>query len=504
MLKRGMIAVALAGIAAGAAYSAIDGEAKPYATSLVSQYETSVVMSVGDTVPMTGAAGKEFQMVGIPDGMGIRAHKDGGSTLWLNQEMSSSKESEPVLGDPRYRGAFVSLYEMEKDGTVVSGKPAYDTVYVNDEKVGPPAMVGNDTRAFSRFCSAMLAGRAEGLDRDIFFTNEEDGNPETSFDGKGSLTVAIFDGQAHGLPALGHLPAENSVVQSNRHGNRTVILLTEDGPATTDPAVENSQLYMYVGTKQRRKGATVLERNGLVGGTLYVFKAKHGATVKEFQSGSIEGEWVAIDGAADMDQAQLEAASDAVGLMPLARPEDGAFNPHNSRQFFFNTTGGDDEANALGRTHTLDLGLNPLSDPVLTVVTNADADTARGVDGPMSQDNIGVSNEYVMLQEDGTSQSRKVMGERGRDGSIWRFNLMKGGTGIDAASRVRVAELDPPGRDGAEVGPGEWESSGIIATDASFGKGSWLFNVQAHSPTVAPGVNTVEDGQLLILKPVAS
>ena len=53
-------------------------------------------------------------------------------------------------------------------------------------------------------------------------------------------------------------------------GKLTVIMGMEDGPAT-DPRGDNSQLYLYVGEKDSSAGATVLERNGLVGGTLYVF-----------------------------------------------------------------------------------------------------------------------------------------------------------------------------------------------------------------------------------------
>jgi hypothetical protein len=63
----------------------------------------------------------------------------------------------------------------------------------------------------------------------------------------------------------------------------------------------------------------------------------------------------------------------------------------------------------------------------------------------------------------------------------------------------RIAELDPPGRDGIAVGRGVWETSGITDTSGLFGGGSWIFDVQAHSPTTAPGVNTWEDGQLLLL-----
>ena len=88
-----------------------------------------------------------------------------------------------------------------------------------------------------------------------------------------------------------------------------------------------------------------------------------------------------------------------------------------------------------------------------------------------------------------------------RDGSIWRFALER--SGVDVSSAPAIAELDPPGWDGVAVGPGVWETSGIIDASAMFGPDTWLFDVQAHAPTAAPGGTTVtvEDGQLLLLKP---
>ena len=69
-------------------------------------------------------------------------------------------------------------------------------------------------------------------------------------------------------------------------------------------------------------------------------------------------------------------------------------------------------------------------------------------------------------------------------------------------------ELNPPGtaiasgpRDPPTVGPGVWETSGIIDASNFFGKDSWLFVVQAHGPSLAPAANTVEDGQLLLILP---
>jgi secreted PhoX family phosphatase len=272
---------------------------------------------------------------------------------------------------------------------------------------------------------------------------------------------------------------------------------------------------MYVGEKDGSPGATVLERNGLTGGTLHVFRSKNGSRNSEFdfRSGTVAGEWVAIPNAQNMSDAQLETASDAVGAMVFARPEDGAFNPRKADEYFFVTTGdtptsGEDVGNALGRLYSLKLNpSDPTKNATLSIVYNADEIIAAGGDVAISPDNIDASSEYLMINEDGTTPSRLVMTAKGRDGSIWRFDLKPAG-GIDASSALRVAVLNPGGRDnpsnGApKVNPGVWETSGIIDASSIFGPNTWLSDVQAHPPTTAPGGTTVtvEDGQLFILKP---
>lgn len=497
VLAAAAVAVAVAG-AANAAIAPID----TYADSLVPEYETVKLISAGDTVPVpeTSDPTKQFQMVGIPDGLGAHRGPQGTRIVYMSQELGSAVQSEPVIGQPLNRGAFVSRLVLKEDGTVVSGERAYDTVYLDDTLVGPAAEVGNATRPFARFCAGSLAGPAQGFDRRIYFANEEEGGAN-SFDGKGGLSVAIFDNEAHALTDLGHFAWENTVVQPGT-GKRTVIMGMEDGPNVIDPALENSQLYMYVGEKNRSKGASVLQRNGLVGGTLYVFVAKNANIKSElnFQEGTIAGKWVAIPNADTLDAAGLEAASDAVGAMAFARPEDGDFNSRNNDQYFFNTTGGAAGANVLGRVYSLDLDKKDATKSAkLTVEINADAVVADGGDTALSPDNMGVSGRYLMVQEDGTAESRLAMASKGRDGSIWRYEL-DGNSGIKEDSATRVVTLSPPGRDGVAVGPGVWETSGILDGTGLFGGGSWLFDVQAHRPTATPGSNAVEDGQLLLLK----
>jgi hypothetical protein len=492
----GVVSLAFA-VAAIAAIS----NTKPYAVGIAEGYETTALISAGDTVPETSNAAKQYKIVGIPDGLGAHGNPDGTKTIFMNHELTSATISEPTIGDPLNRGALVSKLIVDSNGNVVSGERAYDLVFNENEFVGPAPAVGNSTRPFSRFCSGHLAGPADGLDRWIYFTNEEEGTPANSFDGKGGLTVAIVDNALYTLPKLGRFAWENSIMQPN-HGTQTVIMSMEDGPAALDATVENSQVYMYVGKKDRSAGNGVLRRNGLDNGELYVLAPSDPARSSEasFASGSIEVEWKLIPNAGDLDEAQLEAASDQAGAIRFGRPEDGAFNKRDRDEFFFVTTGEAPGANALGRLYSLRLHPgNVTKGGTLTVVYNADTEIAAGRDIAISPDNIDVSDDYLMVNEDGTASSRPVMASKNRDGSIWRFDIVKGKVGVDASSATRVAELDPPGRDGAAVGPGVWETSGIVDASSLFGEEAWLFDVQAHSPTAAPGPNTVEDGQLLLM-----
>jgi hypothetical protein len=512
--RRSRRLAALAGLAAAVGAAAVVSSVlaatavKPYVEPVGGEYEVRALFSADDKVPLLdGAPGEEYRMVGIPDGLGAHANGDGTSTLYMNHELGFTVQSEPVVGGPKNRGAIVSKWILDEDGDPIAGRRAYDTIYAENTLLGPAPVVGNETEMpsqFARFCSAYLAGPADGFDRYVYLTNEEDGSTST-FDGRGGLSVAIYDDELHTLPKLGRYSKENTVVQP-RGGKRTVVFSLEDGPVTLD-----NQLYMYVGEKERA-APSALARNGLDNGTVYVFRSLDPARNSErtFTSGSVTGEWVEIPNVEDLSADELETASDALGAMTFVRPEDGAFNLRNRNELFFDTTGSssgaDDGVNELGRLYSLRLHPGkPTKPAMLTIVYNADTVVAAGGDTAISPDNIAVSKKYLMINEDGTTESRAVMAAKARDGSIWRFDLLqnpRGGAGV-ASIGTRVAQLDPPGRDGVAVGPGVWETSGIIDTWDVFGRDTWLSDVQAHSPTAAPGGTTVtvEDGQLFLLRP---
>jgi hypothetical protein len=484
-----------------------DTAVKPYLRAVDPGYEVRPLLSVGDSVPETSDPTLRYQMLGVPDGLGAFANDDGTITLYMNHELPSDGTSEPVLGAPLNRGALVSRFTLDAQGNVISGERAYDQVYNEDLLVGPAPQADNTTPSFGRFCSAVLAGPAEGLDRPIYFTNEEaealnNRGVRGSFDGRGGLSVAIFDNEIHTLPKLGRFSKENTLVMSGT-GRRTVIVSLEDGPSFAD-----SQLYMYVGTKDRSEAAGALARNGLDNGRLYVFASTTPGLNNEltFQQGTISGRWVEIPNAENMGEVQLENAADLAGAFGFVRIEDGAFNKTHSNELFFVTTGGNPvEGNGLGRLYSVRLSSNVLGRATLQLVYNGDQAIAAGAEVPISPDNVDTSASYLMIDEGGTGRTGPVLTAKARDLSLWRFDLSgtAWSTRVDLSSATRIAQVSPPGRDGITVPVNAWEPSGILDASTLFGEDSWLQNVQAHRPTANPGATTGEDGQLTLVRQVA-
>ncbi len=492
-----LAALTLAGVAAlgAAAHNGFQTSVKRYAKEVPgSGWETEAILSVGDVVPETGRPGLQYKMIGIPDGLGAHELRNGHGNddvvveVFMNHELVNGRASGPRVGRPQQRGAFVSQYRLDEDGSVLSGRRAYDTVYAENVLVGPAAEVGNATPGFGRLCSGFLATpERTGFDRPIYLAGEESGAAGT-FDGRGGQSVAIFDNEAHTLPKVGRYPKENQIVMPHT-GRRTVIIGLEDGPATPD-----SQLYMYVGTKQN--SGTALSRNGLDNGRLYVFATPVSQTEASnpVPGTTVQGEWREIPGAEAMTEVQLEVAADVRNAFGFVRIEDGAF-AKSRRDFYFVTTGSA-PPNLKGRLYHLRFGGDPLAGAELTTMYNADM-TTPATDGPLASDNIDVSGRWIVINEDPTTAVKPDLTARNRDGSIWFVDRS------NPSNRYRAAELVgrwEGGRDNILTGPGDWETSGIIDVRKMFEDDqAYLFDVQAHPPTTNPGPDTDEDGQLLFL-----
>ena len=68
--KKAILAASVATLAAAGAAAAGIAIIKPYAVGVDGDYYTKRVLSVGDTVPETSDPAKQFQLIGIPDGLG--------------------------------------------------------------------------------------------------------------------------------------------------------------------------------------------------------------------------------------------------------------------------------------------------------------------------------------------------------------------------------------------------------------------------------------------------
>src|SRR5205807_4931349 len=95
---------------------------KPYARSISPDYVLVPLLSVGDRVPHTSDSTKQFQMIGVPDGLGAYKAGGGNSVLYMNHELAGANQSEPVIGEPLHRGAFVSKITLNAAGEVLSGE----------------------------------------------------------------------------------------------------------------------------------------------------------------------------------------------------------------------------------------------------------------------------------------------------------------------------------------------------------------------------------------------
>lgn len=439
------------------------------------------LLTVGDRVPLSGgSAGEEFTMVGIPDAMGIfKDSISGENVLFVAHELTSSSTTAPFPGQTQLRGAFVSRFVLNDSAEIVEGGIAHSEVVLPTGSISNP--VESDDAAFTRFCSGTYAGRAQGLSTDFFFTNEESGSG--TFDDAGSQSVCVVDGKLHTLPDLGRVARENTIVMPRRDRFNVTI--------STEDAGTPSFIYLYLGQKQRR-GSDVLEQNGFKGGKVYVLAANGQSAATFTESGpenAIDTTWVEIPGAAAMNDDTLKAAAGAAGGFGFVRVEDAEFDPAKpTRTLFVGATGGSG-ANQLGRLYEVSFDArNPVAPGKMALVYNADTivtpggDIDAGQDWPVSIDNIAVSKNFIVVQEDRNSPANAVFAKYNRDGGLWTLDRNNGNL---AKYQADFNFEDIEVRDGhSELDPGRWESSGVIATDAIFGPDTFILNVQAHDRTV--------------------
>ena len=185
------------------------------------------------------------------------------------------------------------------------------------------------------------------------------------------------------------------------------VMCMEDGPATWI-----IQLYMYVGQKDLSKGASVLSRNG---------RLKHGAsscssscpTLRSDRRRSIYQRLGhrPLGGDARSDNGERspnsEAQTDAVGAFTFIRIEDGAGARLTRTSSISSRPRSGAAHNLLGRLYEVNFEkANILGSTTITLIYNGDAVAAAGGETAFAPDNVDTNENYLMICEDGTAQSR--------------------------------------------------------------------------------------------------
>lgn len=507
-------------------------------------FNFDAILTVGDLVPLTGSlTNQKYAMAGIPDAMGaFRDPISGEVVLFCAHEFPSGVSTAPVFGqNPQLAGAYVSRFTLDNSGEVISGSVAHQNLYSNNTLISTrPPTVGDSENAngfnlnagFTRFCSGWYGGPADGLDRAMFFTNEESAGG--NINANGSQAVVVVDGHLHTLPDLGRVIRENTVMMPRRDAY-TAIIMTEDGPTATGTA---SYMYMYVGTKQRRS-EDVLAKNGLVGGEIYVLAPVAAGAANEGTftgdpdgtGGTLATKWVKITNGKNLTADQLSAAAVAANAFGFVRLEDCEFDPANPTRGAFVATTGGSVPNRLGRLYKLNFNpTNPTANGNLEMIYNADKivapngtlannwDLSGGIDYPLSIDNIAVTKDYIVICEDRNAPADTVFAKYSRTAGVWTLDRNANYAAKLQATFNYAHVIARDARPANAFAAGTWEASGVIDASQWYGANSFIINVQAHSSdrTNCEDPNNVngdgeltgaqaddfynEDGQILIMK----
>ena len=461
----------------------------PYLLPSRSGVDVQALLTVRDKPADNG-----YRMVGIPDGLGLIPGTDR-FTVLMNHELAGG-----TVGTVRKsgsKGAFVSKWTIEKSTLkVLAGEdlvPDASNIYSWDTA---SKSYKTGTTVLTRLCAADLPDPAAFLNGTKGTTARLFMNGEETENGRAWATIATGPnaGQLWELPRMGRGPWEN-VVASPHGKDKTIIVILDDGNASTEPKAESGpcQLFIYVGTKQET--GSEIERAGLTNGKLYgVRLAKGTEESNDFGLGDAASGYVAssrfdlveLGNAGDVTgMAQLDIEKDAIAknVLRLMRIEDGAWDPRiaNRGSLYFVTT-----ASITSNSRLWNLKFDDFDAPEKGGTLTA---LLKGNEGHRMLDNMAIDAQgRILLQEDPGNAPRIAL--------VWLYS-------IDSKAFVEVAYHNPvffePLFNTPQYLTADEESSGIIDASSVLGDGWFLAVVQAHRSIATTEPELVEDGQLLAI-----
>ena len=511
-------------------------------------YVVNPVFTIGDTIESaTGAlnasSAGNFSPVGTPDGLGAFSLNANTVRVFMNHEVEV-----PTTGNAGYPftlsngtvmskgGARVSYFDIDKASRrVIDGGLAIARIYDRSGNV-VTSTSQLELGGLDRMCSASLYepnlfGTGRGLVDRIYITGEETSTAFGHPHGGTYWALDTSNGDFWALPDMGRGSWENAALIDTGTTTHVAFLLGDDAQSTP--------LYLYVGMKDTAVGANFLQRNGLSGGQLYVWKAANGNTTPQQFNGTGSfrtGSWVAInaknaaaagtaghDAAGYKNDTTLQAEADSLGAFSFSRPEDLSTSPTDGSIVAFTSTGRGSlyPLDNWGDTYVLDIDFAagvPTSGFLRIVYSGDDAGNGQFMspeEGLRCPDNLDWADDgSIYVQEDQSNQVGSF-GAAGEETSIWRLDISgdysdNNQTNV-SAQVTRVAQTDrstvlPLGSADGNTGDfGNWESSGIIDVSSLFGEAAgtlFLFDVQAHSITngLISSKTLFEGGQLCFLE----
>jgi hypothetical protein len=426
---------------------------------------------------------------GLPDGIGLAPGTGGAGTV--DVYVAHEETHVPFFGTADFQDASASRLTLD----VVSGE-----VLSADVAIGPEA-------GYLRFCSASMAGPAEGFSRYTFFTGEESNDivdvpagapygpdPAISPQRQAGYAVAldVASGQFIQVEGMGRLNHENTIAVPG--GWSRINLLTTDDTFSGPSA----QLYQYLANHESHiwqdKGSLWAFRVTRTDeGSIDPNDPFNGANdYLDLQPGDDwQGEFIRVPKkiakglTGHAPQTALENWSNEHNVFQFIRLEDMAYDKNHPRVVYIADTGrsrvvpdpgtGRMMRGPGGTVGQADNGrifkmvfnrANPRKVDSFSVFADGDATSADEFVAMTSPDNMDTSANSLMVQED-TGNAK-----------IWWYDFNT--TTWSVAATVN----DPSG-----------ESSGIVDASEWFGPGSWVLDVQGHGVNVEEQVQP--DGTLL-------
>lgn len=465
MVERGQL-LAFYNPATAAANAFITGPSTtvtPYMIPAAPGVSVTSILTSGDAVG-------GYTMCGLGDGMGAFDNGNGTFTALLNHEMGSTTGTVHAHGQT---GAFVSKWVINKNTlAVVSGADLIQNVNIWTGSTYTTYNASNPSTltAFGRFCAGDLPKitafcnniTGNGTQARIFMNGEENGSEGRVF---GHIASGTSSGTSYELPRLGKASWENQVACPYK-SDKTIVAGMDDATP--------GQVYIYIGTKTN-SGSDV-DKAGLTNGNLYgvAVTALAAEASTSVPAANTTFSLINLGDVSAITGASLNTMSNNMGVTTFLRPEDGAWDPSNPRDFYFVTTNSFSSPSRLWRLRFSDIN-NPQNGGTITAMLD-------GTEGQKMLDNMVIDNSgHIILQEDPGGQNHTAM--------VWIYNTV-----TDVLSPLVDQDPDKFITGGGEFITIDEESSGAMDMNSIMNPGWFIAYDQAHASSPSP---MVEKGQLL-------